>query len=164
MFSLPTFPQNPLQAPLDKVSRWFKVDEQRLQELLHQIRAELPTTQALLIGKPQAGKSSIVRGLTGISADMIGQGFRPHTRHTQRYAYPTNELPLLIFTDTVGLGDGAQQISEVIQELLNDLESPPRTGEHPTPPTNSTTRDRPPAPISTTRDRPPAPNSSSPPN
>lgn len=136
MVTIPAFPQNLLQVPFDKVfdqvfdkvTRWFRVDEPRLQELIQQVRAELPTTQALLIGKPQSGKSSIVRGLTGISAEVIGQGFRPHTSHTQRYAYPTADLPLLIFTDTVGLGDGAQQTSEVIQELLGDLETQSQLG------------------------------------
>jgi uncharacterized protein (DUF697 family)/predicted GTPase len=133
MVTIPAFPHNLLQVPFDKVTRWFRVDEPRLQELIQQVRADLPTTQALLIGKPQSGKSSIVRGLTGISAEVIGQGFRPHTSHTQRYAYPTAELPLLIFTDTVGLGDGAQQTSEVIQELLGNLEQDSELDRSPLP-------------------------------
>ena len=91
-------------------------------EILETIRAELPTTEALLLGKPQAGKSSIVRGLTGVSAEIIGQGFRPHTQNTQRYAYPANDLPLLIFTDTVGLGDVSQDTEAIIQELIGDLQ------------------------------------------
>jgi uncharacterized protein (DUF697 family)/predicted GTPase len=86
------------------------------------IRAELPTTEALLIGKPQAGKSSIVRGLTGVSADIVGQGFRPHTQHTERYIYPSSDLPLLVFTDTVGLGDVNQDTQAVIYELIGDLQ------------------------------------------
>jgi hypothetical protein len=92
-----------------------------LYEILERIRAELPTTEALLIGKPQAGKSSIVRGLTGVSEEIVGQGFRPHTQHTQRYAYPSSDVPLLIFTDTVGLGDINQNIDLIIEELVSDL-------------------------------------------
>ena len=94
----------PVEQVTQTIVQWFSVSETEVAEILATVRAELPTTEALLIGKPQAGKSSIVRGLTGVSAEIVGQGFRPHTQHTQRYAYPSNELPLLIFTDTVGLG------------------------------------------------------------
>ena len=107
------------------ISSWFRVDEAEIAAILQRVKAELPTTEALLVGKPQAGKSSIVRGLTGVSADIVGQGFRPHTRHTQRYSYPTDELPLIIFTDTVGLGDGTQETATVIQELLATLGANP---------------------------------------
>ncbi len=116
----------PKPLPVEQVTgsllRWFSVDETRIAEILKQVRSELPTTEALLVGKPQTGKSSIVRGLTGVSADIIGQGFRPHTQYTERYSYPTDDLPLLIFTDTVGLGDGTQETSEVIRELIGELQ------------------------------------------
>ncbi|KAF3889865.1 MULTISPECIES: YcjF family protein [Nostocales] len=112
--------------PVDQIARilvkWFSVSESQVAEILERVRAELPTTEALLIGKPQAGKSSIVRGLTGVSAAIVGQGFRPHTQHTERYAYPSNDLPLLIFTDTVGLGDVTQETEAIVQELLGDLQ------------------------------------------
>lgn len=111
--------------PVDKVSQavgqWFQVDETQVAEILATVRDRLPTTEALLIGKPQAGKSSIVRGLTGVSAEIVGQGFRPHTQSTERYAYPSSELPLLIFTDTVGLGDIDRDTNRLIQELVGDL-------------------------------------------
>ncbi len=113
--------------PVDKaaqtVSNWFRVDETQVAEILATVRAQLPTTEALLIGKPQAGKSSIVRGLTGVSAEIVGQGFRPHTQSTTRYNYPSSELPLLVFTDTVGLGDIDRDTNTLIQELIGDLEA-----------------------------------------
>jgi uncharacterized protein (DUF697 family)/predicted GTPase len=116
--------------PVDKISQtvvgWFSVSETQVAEILETIRAELPTTEALFIGKPQAGKSSIVRGLTGVSAEIVGQGFRPHTQHTQRYAYPSTDLPVLIFTDTVGLGDVNQDTQVIIQELIGDLQQESR--------------------------------------
>ncbi|HEY9651430.1 MAG TPA: 50S ribosome-binding GTPase [Coleofasciculaceae cyanobacterium] len=116
--------------PLDQVAKmvveWFSVSEAQVAEILEKVRAELPTTEALLIGKPQAGKSSIVRGLTGVPADIVGQGFRPHTQHTERYAYPSNDLPLLIFTDTVGLGDVNQETQGIIEELIGDLQQESR--------------------------------------
>lgn len=116
--------------PVDQVAqtlvKWFSVSEDQVAEILETVRAELPTTEALLIGKPQAGKSSIVRGLTGVSAEIVGQGFRPHTQHTERYAYPSSDLPLLIFTDTVGLGDVNQDTDAIIQELIGDLQESDR--------------------------------------
>ncbi|MDB9516420.1 50S ribosome-binding GTPase [Roseofilum reptotaenium CS-1145] len=102
--------------------KWFRVSEEQIAQILDRVRSELPTTEALLIGKPQTGKSSIVRGLTGISAEIVGQGFRPHTQHTERYAYPSEDLPLLIFTDTVGLGDVEQDTEQIIEELAQELE------------------------------------------
>lgn len=108
------------------VVKWFSVSDDQVAEILERVRAELPTTEALLIGKPQAGKSSIVRGLTGVSAEIVGQGFRPHTQHTERYAYPSDDLPLLIFTDTVGLGDVNQDTQVIVQELVGDLQQESR--------------------------------------
>ena len=98
------------------------VSEDEVKNILATVRSELPTTEALLIGKPQAGKSSIVRGITGVSAEIVGQGFRPHTQHTERYAYPSKDLPLLIFTDTVGLGDIKQNTQLIIDELIEELQ------------------------------------------
>lgn len=104
------------------VTKLFSVSDEQLSEILARVREELPTTEALLLGKPQAGKSSIVRGLTGVSAEIIGQGFRPHTQNTQRYAYPSEDLPLLVFTDTVGLGDTRRDTQELVSELLDELD------------------------------------------
>jgi uncharacterized protein (DUF697 family)/predicted GTPase len=112
----------PTEQVTQTVIDWFSVNEAQVAEILASVRKELPTTQALLIGKPQSGKSSIVRGLTGVSAEIVGQGFRPHTQYTERYAYPSNDLPLLIFTDTVGLGDVNQETPVIIQELAGELQ------------------------------------------
>ncbi len=110
-----------LKAP--DVMGFFSVDEEKLREILEQVRSELPTTEAILLGKPQTGKSSIVRALTGGDAAMVGQGFRPHTQHTTRYAYPNDELPLLTFVDTVGLGDGRQAMNGIVNELADSIAS-----------------------------------------
>jgi len=117
------------QEGLARFPGWFRIDEQQVAEILRDIRSQLPTTEAILVGKPQAGKSSVIRGLTGASADIIGQGFRPHTQHTQRYTYPTPELPLILFTDTVGLGESAAVTADIIQELI--AESKPSEAEGP---------------------------------
>lgn len=112
----------PVQQFTETVMGWFSVNDAEIAGILEQVRAELPTTEAILVGKPQAGKSSIVRGLTGVSAEIVGQGFRPHTRFTERYSYPTDDLPLLIFTDTVGLGDGTQETTEVVRDLVEEIQ------------------------------------------
>lgn len=111
----------PIDQLTNTVLQWFSVSDSQVAEILEKVRQELPTTEALLIGKPQTGKSSIIRGITGVSAEIVGQGFRPHTQNTQRYTYPAEDLPLLIFTDTVGLGDAYQHTDKVIAELLADL-------------------------------------------
>ncbi|MGF1496733.1 MAG: YcjF family protein [Elainellaceae cyanobacterium] len=111
----------PLEQLTQIALKWFNVSDTEVAEILAKVRSELPTTEALMIGKPQAGKSSIVRGLTGVSADIVGQGFRPHTQHTERYAYPSEDLPLLIFTDTVGLGDVKQTTDAIARELTEEL-------------------------------------------
>ena len=113
----------PVDRVAQTVGKWFSVDETQVAEILASVRSQLPTTEALLIGKPQAGKSSIVRGLTGVSAEIVGQGFRPHTQSTTRYNYPSSELPLLVFTDTVGLGDIDRDTNSLIQELIGDLDT-----------------------------------------
>ncbi|MEO0988211.1 MAG: GTPase [Cyanobacteria bacterium J06639_14] len=109
-------------APLQKVWQRFWVSEEQIAAHLQAVREQLPTTEVVLIGKPQAGKSSIVRGMTGQPADIVGQGFRPHTRHTERYPYPSEDLPLLVFTDTVGLGDVERQTADIIASLKQTLE------------------------------------------
>ena len=111
----------PIDQLTNTVLQWFSVSDNQVAEILEKVRQELPTTEALLIGKPQTGKSSIIRGITGVSAEIVGQGFRPHTQNTQRYTYPAEDLPLLIFTDTVGLGDAYQHTETIIAELLADL-------------------------------------------
>ncbi|MBD2580585.1 GTPase [Oscillatoria sp. FACHB-1406] len=112
----------PVEPATQAVVGWFSVSEQQVAEILETLRAQLPTTEAILLGKPQAGKSSIVRGLTGVSEEIVGQGFRPHTQHTERYAYPSEDLPLLIFTDTVGLGDINRNTEAIIEELGAELQ------------------------------------------
>lgn len=107
----------PIRQGSQSLKRYFQIDEQEVAAILERVKATLPTTEVILIGKPQSGKSSIIRSLTGATTDIIGQGFRPHTAHTQQYAYPTEELPLLYFTDTMGLGEAQQDAPDPLIEL-----------------------------------------------
>lgn len=58
-----------------------------------------------LFGKVQAGKTSIIRGLTGAERAQIGAGFAPCTRWAARYDFPDSDFPLAVFLDTRGLGE-----------------------------------------------------------
>ncbi|QPM90297.1 YcjF family protein [Pseudooceanicola algae] len=57
-----------------------------------------------LLGKTGAGKSSLIRALTGLDRVEIGNGFTSCTQTSRRFDYPADE-PLLSFLDTRGLGE-----------------------------------------------------------
>ncbi len=81
-----------------------KVDEAALESSLREARKSLPLPVLWLLGKAQAGKTSIIRALTGNEAAEIGNGFQPCTRHSRFYDCP-EEMPLVRFLDTRGLGE-----------------------------------------------------------
>ncbi len=68
-----------------------------------------------LLGKVQAGKTSVIRAVTGAHDAEIGAGFKPCTRHSRRFDFPP-EVPLVRFLDTRGLG-------EVAYDPRDDLEA-----------------------------------------
>ena len=57
-----------------------------------------------LLGKTGAGKSSLIRTLTGNTRVDIGNGFRPCTPSSQSYDFPEDK-PLLRFLDTRGVAE-----------------------------------------------------------
>jgi uncharacterized protein (DUF697 family) len=59
-----------------------------------------------LLGKTQAGKTSIVAEMTGQGHDEVGRGYQPMTRETRIYGFPP-EHPVLRFLDTRGLAECA---------------------------------------------------------
>jgi uncharacterized protein (DUF697 family) len=59
-----------------------------------------------LLGMVGAGKSSIIRTLTGSSDAEVGNGYRPCTATARIYEFPS-EAPLIRFLDTRGLGEVA---------------------------------------------------------
>ena len=73
--------------------------------LLATWKNQRPVPVFWLVGKTQSGKTSIIRYLTKASDAVIGNGFRPTTRFTRRYDFPSAELPLLAFLDTRGLDE-----------------------------------------------------------
>lgn len=89
------------------------VDAAKLDEALREARARQPLPVVWLIGKAQAGKTSIIRALTGSATAEIGNGFQPCTRTAQFYDFPS-EAPVVRFLDTRGLGEVAYDPTEDI--------------------------------------------------
>ncbi|HJZ59314.1 MAG TPA: DUF697 domain-containing protein, partial [Gemmataceae bacterium] len=76
-----------------------------LEATLTELRAKTPAPVFWLVGKTQSGKTSIIKFLTGADDAVIGSGFRPTTRTTRRFEFPTADAPLLTFLDTRGLDE-----------------------------------------------------------
>ncbi|EXJ12990.1 YcjF family protein [Nitrincola nitratireducens] len=79
----------------------------------HDSEVNLPTLW--LLGKTGAGKSSLIRVLTGENQIQIGRGFRPCTQHAHTYAFPAAD-PLFRFLDTRGLGEAMYDATEDIAQ------------------------------------------------
>lgn len=88
-----------------------KVDEGELEAALETARQRQPIPVIWLLGKTQAGKTSIIQALTGSPLAEIGTGFRPCTRTARFYDYPS-EAPVVRFLDTRGLGERAYDPAE----------------------------------------------------
>jgi len=82
-----------------------QVDDESLKATLRRLRQGLPPPVIWLFGKVQAGKTSIIRALTGAERAQIGDGFKPCTRWAARYDFPNADFPLAVFLDTRGLGE-----------------------------------------------------------
>ena len=90
------------------MKRMFRHGDDRppdLEATLTELRTRTPAPVFWLIGKTQSGKTSIIRFLTGAEDAAIGSGFRPTTRTTRRYEFPSADAPLLSFLDTRGLDE-----------------------------------------------------------
>ena len=91
-----------------------QVDPAQLDEALREARARQPLPVLWLLGKAQAGKTSIIRALTGSEAAEIGNGFQPCTRTARFYDFPA-PAPLVRFLDTRGLGEVAYDPADDIR-------------------------------------------------
>lgn len=96
-------------------SRIINPGKNRKIEEIREVKPEfLPTLW--LLGKTGAGKSSLIKALTGISKIEIGQGFRPCTDRSYSYEFP-EEKPVCRFIDTRGLGEADYDAADDIQTL-----------------------------------------------
>ena len=90
-----------------------------IQEGLEKLREKTPAPVLWLFGKSQTGKSSLVRFLTGAADAEVGEGFRPCTKYSRQYDFPTPEAPLLRFLDTRGLDEPGYDPSEDLAAFNN---------------------------------------------
>jgi uncharacterized protein (DUF697 family) len=100
----------------DKVRRLFSSArrEAELQAHLEALRSRIPVPVFWLDGKTQSGKTTLIKYLTGAGDAEIGQGFRPCTRFSREYEFPTHEAPVLTFLDTRGLDEPGYDPAEDI--------------------------------------------------
>lgn len=91
-----------------------RVDENLLEASLREAHAKMPVPVLWLLGKTQAGKTSIIRALTGSAAAEIGNGFQPCTRNSRFYDFPA-DIPIVRFLDTRGLGEVSYDPGDDIQ-------------------------------------------------
>jgi uncharacterized protein (DUF697 family)/predicted GTPase len=92
---------------LEKLKRLFSAEERNaaLQRRLEELRHKTPVPVFWLYGKTQSGKTSLIKFLTRAAEAEIGQGFKPCTRFSREYQFPTAEAPLLTFLDTRGVDE-----------------------------------------------------------
>lgn len=91
-----------------------QLTDEELRETLVRVRQRVPPPVVWLFGKVQAGKTSIIRALTGAERAQIGSGFAPCTRWASRYDFPDPEFPLVTFLDTRGVGEAGYDPQEDI--------------------------------------------------
>jgi uncharacterized protein (DUF697 family) len=100
----------------ERITRLFSTArrEAEVQRHLEQLRPHIPVPVFWLFGKTQSGKTTLIKYLTGSSDAEIGQGFRPCTRFSREYVFPTPEAPILSFLDTRGLDEPGYDPAEDI--------------------------------------------------
>src|SRR3954451_9216361 len=99
------------------VKQMFSKDEgppPDLEKTLADLRSKTPAPVFWLLGKTQSGKTSIIRYLTGADDAVIGSGFRPCTKTSRQFQFPTPEAPLLSFLDTRGVDEPGYDPAEDI--------------------------------------------------
>jgi uncharacterized protein (DUF697 family) len=85
-----------------------------LEKELADLRVKIPAPVFWLFGKTQSGKTSLIRYLTGAEDAAIGNGFRPCTRTSRVYPFPTPDVPVLTFLDTRGVDEPGYDPAEDI--------------------------------------------------
>jgi uncharacterized protein (DUF697 family) len=99
----------------DKLKGWWyrrPAGDPELHDALQKLRDKSPVPLFWLFGKTQSGKTSVVKFLTGADDAEVGRGFRPCTRFSRRYEFPTVEAPLLGFLDTRGVDEPGYDVQE----------------------------------------------------
>ena len=100
-------PKSPIRVMLEKIHHLLRFTSRnaRLEKRLDVLRRHTAIPVIWLFGKTQSGKTSLVKYLTGAEEAEIGHGFKPCTKFSRRYQFPTAEAPLLTFLDTRGMDE-----------------------------------------------------------
>ncbi len=99
-----------------KLANMFRPEDgAKFQARLADARARAPMPVFWLFGRTQSGKTSIIKSLTGADDAEVGNGFRPCTRFSREYPFPTPEAPVLDFLDTRGLDEPGYDPAEDIR-------------------------------------------------
>lgn len=101
----------------NSVVRWFKGKDVDPEKELAEVRAKTPAPVLWLFGKTQSGKTSLIRYLTGATDAEIGNGFRPCTRFSRMYPFPTDEAPVFTFLDTRGVDEPGYDPAEDLKQF-----------------------------------------------
>lgn len=64
-----------------------------------------PVPLIWMLGKTGSGKSSIIQYITGADAAEVGNGYRPQTKLSREFHFPSRDDALVRFLDTRGLGE-----------------------------------------------------------
>lgn len=106
---------------LERVRQWVASHrEVQFQQRLDILRQRTPVPVFWLFGKTQSGKTSLIKYLTGADDAEIGYGFKPCTRYSRQYQFPTAEAPLVTFLDTRGMDEPGYDPNEDLAKF-NDL-------------------------------------------
>ena len=100
-----------------RLANLFRKDDSQLQARLADARRRAPTPVFWLFGRTQSGKTSIIKYLSGVDDAEVGLGFRPCTRFSRMYPFPSAEAPLLTFLDTRGLDEPGYDPDEDLREF-----------------------------------------------
>ena len=88
------------------------IDDADFDQQRRKLLQSAPIPLLWLFGKTGSGKSSIIRLLTGATEAEIGSGFRPHTKTSQQFSFPDDEMPIARFLDTRGIGEADYDANE----------------------------------------------------
>lgn len=98
---------------------WQPLADEEFEAARRKLLAETPVPVFWLFGKTGSGKSSIVRALTGATSAEIGNGFRPQTKTSAEYDFPSVEQPVVRFLDTRGLGEAHYDPAEDVNAFAS---------------------------------------------
>ena len=93
---------------LDRLKSWLgfgSLTGEQFEQKRRELLKKTPIPVFWLFGKTGSGKTSIVRYLTGATQAEIGNGYRPQTKTSSQYDFPTSDSPIVRFLDTRGLGE-----------------------------------------------------------